>query len=290
MYELIKPTENEYFIQSPAKIGIIRSGDAAVLIDSGNDKDAGKRALRTLTSEGLSLLSVYNTHSHADHIGGNKYISSALGIDIFAPRGECPFIENTLLEPSLLYGANPPKELRHKFLMAEPSLATPLPDILEFGIEAIALPGHSVSMVGFRTKNDVVYIADALSSPQTLDKYKIGYVYDVGAYLETLRSLKSMKASLFIPSHAEPCRDIAPLAQYNIDAVVRVASDILEICKEKVTFDEIFAKIFAGYGLTPSIEQYALVGSTLRSYITYLIGEGRLVFGFSGNSMTYLRT
>lgn len=288
MHELIKLTENEYFIQSPAKIGIVRNGDSAILIDSGNDKDAGKRALRALSAEGLSLLSVYNTHSHADHIGGNRYISSALGVDIYAPERECPFIENTLLEPSLLFGANPPKELRHKFLMAEPSSAKPLPDILEFGMEPISLPGHSVSMVGFRTKNDVVYIADALSSPATLDKYKIGYVYDVGAYLETLESLKKMKARLFIPSHAEPCQDIAPLIQYNIDAVMSVIADILKICKEKVTFDELFGKIFAGYGLAASIEQYALVGSTLRSYITYLLGEGRLSCDFSHGSLTYM--
>lgn len=43
MYELIQVSENNYYIQSPAKIGLIKLNDTEViLIDSGNDKDAGK--------------------------------------------------------------------------------------------------------------------------------------------------------------------------------------------------------------------------------------------------------
>ena len=44
MYELIQVAENTYYIQSPAKIGIVKVNNTDVcLIDSGNDKDAGKR-------------------------------------------------------------------------------------------------------------------------------------------------------------------------------------------------------------------------------------------------------
>jgi hypothetical protein len=55
MYELIQVSERNYYIQSPAKIGLVRLNDNVVcLIDSGNDKDAGKKVLRIL--EGISLL------------------------------------------------------------------------------------------------------------------------------------------------------------------------------------------------------------------------------------------
>ncbi len=44
MYELIQAGEKTYYIDCPAKIGIYRvSGDEVCLIDSGNDKNAGKR-------------------------------------------------------------------------------------------------------------------------------------------------------------------------------------------------------------------------------------------------------
>ena len=43
MYELIQVSGNSYYIQSPAKIGLVKLNDKDVcLIDSGNDKDAGR--------------------------------------------------------------------------------------------------------------------------------------------------------------------------------------------------------------------------------------------------------
>ena len=73
MYELIQVSEHDYYIDCPAKIGLIKTGDAEViLIDSGSDKDAGKKILKILDANAWVLKAVYNTHSHADHIGGNK--------------------------------------------------------------------------------------------------------------------------------------------------------------------------------------------------------------------------
>ena len=49
MYELIQVSDTCYYIQSPARIGLIRLSDHEVcLIDSGNDKDAGKK-ITTIT-------------------------------------------------------------------------------------------------------------------------------------------------------------------------------------------------------------------------------------------------
>lgn len=42
MYELIQLTERTYYIKSPTNIGLFRLDDVC-LIDSGNDKDAGRR-------------------------------------------------------------------------------------------------------------------------------------------------------------------------------------------------------------------------------------------------------
>ena len=49
MFELIQVSERSYYIQSPAKIGLVRIEDKNVcLIDSGNDKDAGRKVRRIL--------------------------------------------------------------------------------------------------------------------------------------------------------------------------------------------------------------------------------------------------
>lgn len=289
MYELIQVSEHNYYIQCPAKIGLVKLNDTEVcLIDSGSDKDAGRKVRQILDANGWKLRAIYNTHSNADHIGGNKYLQGQTGCRIYAPGIECDFTNHSILEPAFLYGGYPCKDLRHKFLLAQESKAEPLTgEVLPEGFELIPLPGHFFDMAGFRTPDDVVYLADCLSARETLDKYQIGFIYDVASYLETLEKVKTMKAKLFIPSHAAPEENISDLAQYNIDKVREIAGRILEICAEPLCFETILQKLFTEYGLTMNFEQYVLVGSTVRSYLSWLKDTGKLNAGFDGNLLLW---
>lgn len=289
MYELVQISPRDYYIESPAKIGLVRLNDNDVcLIDSGSDKDAGRKVRQHLDANGWRLVAIYNTHSNADHIGGNKYLQGQTGCKIYASGIECDFTRHPILEPSFLYGGFPPKELRHKFLLAQESGAEALtPDTLPQSFELIPLPGHFFDMVGFRTPDDTVYLADCLSSRDTLEKYRIGFVYDVAAYLETLKRVKGMTAKAFIPAHAAATEEIAPLAQFNMDKVGEVAEDILSLCATPKSFEEVLQSLFSRYGLPMNFEQYALVGSTVRSYLTWLKENGRLQAEFADNRLLF---
>ena len=205
MYELIQLTEQTYYIKSPANIGLVRlEGQEVCLIDSGSDKDAGRKVRQILDRNGWTLKAIYNTHAHADHIGGNRYLQGQTGCRIYAPGIDCAFTRYPILEPSLLYGGYPPKDLRHKFLMAQDSGAEVLTaEALPEGFESIPLPGHFFDMVGFRTADDVVFLADCLSSREILEKYQVGFIYDVAEYLRTLGTVKGLQARMFVPAHAE---------------------------------------------------------------------------------------
>ena len=289
MYELIQVAENSYYIQSPAKIGLVKLNENEVcLIDTGNDKDAGKKIKKVLDANGWTLKAIYNTHSNADHIGGNQYLQKQTGCKIYAPRIECDFTNHPILEPAYLYGGCPPKDLRHKFLLAQESKAEYLnKDVLPEGIEIIELPGHFFDMVGFRTSDDVVYLADCLSSKETLDKYQISVLYDVESYMKTLEMVKNMKAKMFVPSHADPTEDNRELVQYNIDKVYEIAEKIVDICKEPQSFEVILQKLFAEYNLKMTFEQHVLVGSTVRSYLAWLKDQGRLDIVFDNNMLLW---
>lgn len=288
MYELVQLTDKCYYIQSPAKIGLVRLSDTDVcLIDSGNDKNAGRKVRQILDANGWNLTAIYNTHSNADHIGGNKYLQAQTGCKIYAQGIEQAFTKYPILEPSFLYGAYPPKDLKHKFLFAEASEAEDLTsEVLPNGIEMIDLPGHFFDMVGFRVDN-VIYLADCLSSKETLDKYQIGFIYDVGAYIETLETVKSLNADIFVPAHAEVTDDIAELAQFNIDKVYEIADKIISICAAPICFENILQHLFADYGLTMNFEQYVLVGSTVRSYLAWLKDNSRLDVVFDNNMLLW---
>ena len=289
MYELIQISEHDYYIQSPAKIGLVKLNDTEVcLIDSGNDKDAGRKVRKILDEHEWTLKAIYNTHSNADHIGGNKYLQGQTGCKIYAPGIECDFTRHPILEPSLLYGGYPCKDLRHKFLLAQESDAEYLTkETLPEGFELLPLPGHFFDMAGFRTPDDNIYLADCLSSRETLDKYQIGFIYDVAAYLNTLEKVKTLKARLFVPAHAEAAEDITELAQYNIDKVNEIADKIVSLCKEPLGFEVILQRLFTEYGLVMNFEQYVLVGSTVRSYLAWLKDTGRLNAVFEKNLLLW---
>ena len=289
MFELVQITENCFYIQSPAKIGLVKLGGSEVcLIDSGNDKDAGRKVRQLLDANGWKLTAIYNTHSNADHIGGNKYLQAQTGCRIFAPGIDCAFTRYPLLEPSFLYGGYPSKDLRHKFLMAQESSAEFLTEEdLPAGFSMIPLPGHFFDMVGFRTPDNVVFLADCLSSRETLEKYRIGFIYDVAAYLKTLENVKTMQAAMFIPAHAAATEDISDLAQYNIDTVLEIAGRIMELCREPMCFEAILQKLFLAYGLTMNFEQYVLVGSTVKSYLSWLKDTGKVTALFENGMLLW---
>ena len=144
-------------------------------------------------------------------------------------------------------------------------------------------------MVGFRTPDDVVYLADCLSSRETLDKYQIGFIYDVAAYLKTLEMVKSLRAKIFVPAHAAASEDVTELAQYNIYKVLEIADKITSICQEPLCFEMILQRLFTDYGLTMNFEQYVLVGSTVRSYLAWLKDTGRLNAAFEDNMLLWQR-
>ncbi len=289
VYELIQITENCYYIQSPAKVGLVKLNDEDVcIIDSGNDKEAGRKIRKLIDANGWKLKSIYNTHSNADHIGGNKYLQSNTGCKIFAPGKECAFTRHTELEPAYLFGGYPFKDLRHKFLMAQESDAQYLSEEnIPEGFEIIHLPGHFLDMVGFKTPDNVIYLADCISSKNTLDKYKIAFLYDVEKYLQTLEYIKTLNAKIFVPAHADVCEDIQELAQYNIDKTIEVANKIEEICERPISFEHILQKLFNDYGLTLNVEQYVLVGSTVKSYLSWLKDTGKIQIVFEDNMLLW---
>ena len=291
MYELIQVSNNSYYVNCPAKIGIYRNEDNSVyLIDSGNDKEAGRKVRQILDKNGWRLKAILVTHSNADHIGGCKYLQAQTGCKIFAPGIEADFTRHPVLEPAFLYGGYPPKDLRHKFLLAQESECQDISSP-EFPKEIVilALPGHFFDMVGYKMPDGVCFMADCVSSAATLEKYRVGYIYDVKAYLETLDFIETLDAPVFVPAHTEAVDSMNELAQLNRGVVLEIIDKILSICTEPTNFEVILQRVFAEYGLQMSFEQYALVGNTVKSYLSYLKDSGKVDIIFKDNLLLWVK-
>lgn len=290
MYELNQISENCYYINCPAKIGIYKANDTDIyLIDSGNDKEAGRKVRKILEEKGWKLKGIINTHSNADHIGGNQYLQRQTGCKIFANGIEAAFTKFPILEPSFLYGGYPCKDLRHKFLMAAESDVSDIED-KDFPdeLEVIPLKGHFFDMIGIRTPDNVIFLADCISSKATLEKYHISFIYDVAEYLKTLDTVEQMEADLFIPAHADATKNIKELVQFNRQKVYEIADKIQEILKTPASFEMLLKQIFDEYKLTMNFEQYVLVGSTVRSYLSWLKDNGKISAEFKENQLMWV--
>ena len=282
---------NTYLIPSPTNIGVYIQDEQAILIDSGNDKEAGRQILKLLKEKNWKVKLIINTHSNADHIGGNAFIQNKTDCRIAATRIEAAFIQDPILEPSFLYGGFPNTRLANKFLMAQASRVTDIISssgkILDTNLEAISLPGHFFDMIGLKTPDNIIFIADSLFSEEIINKYHLFFLYDVKAHLETLEKLKTIEAEVFIPSHGIPSSSIKKLIDINESKVREIISTILFFCERPVAFDEILSRVCKKYKIDLNANQYVLVSNTIKSYLSFLGEEGELGMSFSEGNVVW---
>ena len=289
--ELIQVGKNTYYIKNPTNIGIYKINEEDVfLIDTGNDKDAGKKILKITDAQGWKVKGIISTHSNADHIGGNKLIQDRTNAPVYALGIERSFTEFPILEPAFLYGGYPFKELTNKFLLAKESAVTPIENNLPQGLEYFLLKGHYFDMLGIKTDDDVYFLADALFSRETITKYHLFFLYDVQEYLNTLEYLAGLRGKWFIASHCEAAEDISDLIALNKNKVEEIAETICDLCSQPTAFEDILKGVFDHYGLTMNANQYVLLGSTVRSYLSYLYHGGKICYEFSNNKMYWQRS
>ena len=284
--EFIKVGEKTYYIKNATNIGVYRVDDENVyIIDSGNDKDAGKKIIKTLDEQGFKIKGIINTHSNADHIGGNKVIQDRTNCEIYSLNIEKCFTAYPELEPSFLYGGYPFEKIRNKFLLAKTSKVKNIENNLPEGLEYFSLKGHFFDMIGIKTSDDVYFLADSLFSMETINKYHLFFIYDVDNFLNTLEYLKTLKGKLFIPSHCEATENILELIEINKNKVLEISDKILNHCENFVTFEDILKYIFDEYNLIMNENQYVLVGSTIKSYLSYLHDNNKIIYEFRDNKM-----
>ncbi len=292
MYDLNRVGEHTYYIDCSTNLGIyVYNGNKVCMIDGGSDNVAAEKALSHIADNGWELTMVLATHCHADHTYGCAYLAEKTGCRIYAPGADCAIMNYSYLNPTYLFGGFPAKDLENKFTLAPPCECLPITDeILPCGISSIRIDGHSFEQMAFRTSDDVWFMADSLISAATLPKYKISFLYDINKHLDTLQRIQQLSGKLFIPSHCEPLEDIRELAQINIRNTYEVAEDIRRLCRNGLTIDELIEKLFDEYKIRLYIMQYALVGYTARSYLSWLSARGEISPMFEGTRLIWKTT
>lgn len=281
--------EHVFYAPNPVNIGVVYTSHSTVLIDSGIDESVVKKLCRELEKP---VRFVINTHSHADHCGGNFYLRKHFSAKILAPRIESHIIEDPILEPFYLFGASPPEQLRTKFLMAKPCTVDgtleegPL-ELEDVTLNIVPLAGHSVNQIGVAVDN-VFFCGDAFFSESTIEKHRIFVVYDVKKFLETLDLLSRSDYDLYVPSHGEVTGDIKDLLAINRKAVEDVIERILKLLKTPLTTENLLKELLDAFNVrVENLVQFVLYRSTVHAYLSYLLSEKMVETVFKENVLLW---
>ena len=291
MFELKKVSGSTYYFDLPVKVGVYNySGNDVVIIDSGSSSSYAKRIFKIINDQGFNITAIFNTHCHSDHVGGNAYIFEQTGCEIYCPDLDCSAVRYPILNQVLLTGSYPPSELNNKLFLAKASNAKPLTsEVLPEGLEIIDLKGHSLGMVGYKTRDNVYFLADSVVSAEILQKYFITYLISPSDYLNTLDYIEKLPEGIYIPSHVEKTTNIKSVVNLNRKYVHDAMTEILRFCETQKRYDEIVAHIFNINSVPFNVSQFELIGSTVRSYLAYLEIEQKLNL-ITQNNIIYYKT
>ncbi len=275
--ELKKLGEKTYVLLNPVNVGIYLLNDFEVcVIDSGSSKDYGKEISKVIEENNWHLKYIINTHSHADHISGNAYLQNKYHCRIFASKVESYFINAPILESALMYGAKPIDNLCNSFLMAKPSCCEDINNISIEGLEIVDLSGHSFGLIGVLTSDNVLFVGDAYTSPKILEKYQIQYTYDVANFIKTLDFLEQTNYKFYVPSHGDIESDITHTIKANKDNILNIEAKIEQLLLKYHSYNEMLNELFKYYHIRETVEQYYIVGTTIKSIITKLVEEDKI--------------
>jgi len=324
--QLIELQENIWVIQGGANIGVIAHEGRCLIIDSGMDKDTGQNILKQVKKLGLTPTALLITHAHADHFGGAHHLVQQTGLQVYAARVEASVISGPILEPLYLFGgAQPPRELQHKFFLAKPCKVDVILEGHELSVDQIPLavlplPGHSTEQVGLAFK-DTLFVGDAFLTPEILDKHHIPFYTDIQAGLNTLGFLKELVKSpdtfspdvltsssgnvlntkttpskAVVAGHGEVYSSSDQVNQV-IDYTVQRLTSILEQVRNSFDYgeprstSEVLSSVAATHGASiTTLSQHALYNTTVQAALSALYAQEVIHPIFQDNRLLWQRT
>ena len=288
MFDLHHIKGNTYYYKAYTNVGVyLLENNEVILIDACDHKRMVRGLDRLITENGWTVKTIIDTHCHVDHICGNRYFYDKYNCRILSTKMEQGFISYPDLEPKFYYSGIDTDKTKNPFFLVEPSdseiiTAENTPD----GFKIIPLPGHSFEMIGVRTPDNVVFLADAVLSQKTVDEYKLPFFYNVNESIETLHNIIDMKADWFVPSHSEVTTEIAPLCEHNIKAMKNIKELVYEICEGR-SFDDMFCVLMDKLELTIKSEKYPMYSNMLRNYLQSLVEDERIYARLDGARFIY---
>lgn len=296
-----------YVYAGPTNIGVAAQKNSPDLteiyfIDIGEDAAFAQKIYEACESffGKICVKALICTHAHADHIGGASWLKEKTGCQIWATQSEKSCAETPQIQATSFYGAFPLPELDGSYFHAPQCFVD---QVIEAGqtikcgsleFEFVPLPGHSFDMVGVLAAGPdgkkVFYAGDGIFGRSMLKRFWTPFVVDVKSFKESLLKIAKIKADRFVPSHGEVYDEAEELSELNLISTISNEKLIEEILAQPKTHEDLLKAFADKSDMTLRLSQFMLIGSSLRSYLTYLCNEGRVRWFFEDNKMYWQTT
>ncbi|MHA1589008.1 MAG: MBL fold metallo-hydrolase [Candidatus Njordarchaeales archaeon] len=282
MYRLMNLSGSSMVFRAPTNLGVIISGEKVIVIDTGYGDDKARRLLKELKSLNKQVIAIINTHCHADHIDGNKYLVKRTGAKVFAPAKEISYIENPELYMRTFFNqARPWFPKGTKFMTAKPSkvdqkLAEGEFEINNIALKILDLPGHSFGQIGILTEDKVLYVGDAVFTKEILNKYPLVFYIDIDSLMTSFSKILKCDAEIFVPGHGEILtrEELEDTIDYYKEKIEGINQAILDLLKHSAGISEIITRLCKRLNVPHTFEQYYLAKTIISAHLSWLVNHG----------------
>ncbi len=293
--ELLTLAAGIHYLPGGVNCVVLEDGSGgALLVDTGLDSDAGKKLLKALEKKNLTPRAILNTHSHADHYGGNAVIEAKYPeLKVFAPPLEEAILRYPILEPMGLYGARPPQELQNKFLMARASNARLAPEpglckIAGVTLELLEVAGHAALMYAVRV-GSFLYATDALFGPEVLLKHPMSFCMDSRLQKESAAKLVELEGiNLVLCGHGDPSTDLVNLVEKNLECLEATTRAVKNACQQSASVDTITQRVCDALNLElKNVTEFLLNRSAVSAHLVELLERGEVNMAVRDNLLEF---
>ena len=310
--KIIELSSGVYVIPSTTNVGVITTENDSIievyLIDSGSTEIDGEYVLDVLKAffeqqgQTFKLKAIITTHGHADHCGAHNFLQEETGCELWAAKHEQGAMETPIIQGTVLWGGDPPHELRTLFFMPSPTYLNHFitkDEVIELSgsrtLSFIELSGHSYNTLGViitaKNGHKVIFPGDNIFPRNEIINHWIPLILNPVEYMDSLDKLCEIEnVEWCIPSHGDFLnRNINEAAELNKIAIISTRTCILDSLKtkKKLTAEEIVKYVADKNDMQLSLSQYALVSSTVKSYISIMHDAREIKMEVSDNKLYF---
>ena len=292
---IIELSSGVYVIPGTTNVGVITNENGSLievyLVDSGCTEIDGEYVLDVLKAffeqqgQLFSLKAILTTHGHPDHCGAHNFLKEQTGCELWASSYEKGIMENPLVQSAALWGGFPPHELRTLFFMPSPTPVDHIiskDEVIELSgsrkISFMELSGHSYNalcvIVTDKKDHKVIFPGDNIFPRNEIINHWIPLILNPVDFMDSLDKLCEIEnVDWCIPTHGDFLkRNINEAAELNKIAIISTRTCILDSLKTKkrLTVEEIVKYVADKNDIQLSLSQYALIHSTVKSYISIM--------------------